>query len=405
MQLKTLIKSLTAVLISLVFFACSEEMQFQGMNAVDKVNYLESQMAQLDSSQIEEYKKLLILAKNDISALDAKLAELKSKLGADKNATPVEVAEVVEAPFNRFVSIQSVVQSDNNSMVTSKMAGVVTSIKVNEGSYVNRGQVIIELDNSIQMRRRAQAKNSLSFIETVYEKQKRVWEKKVGSEIEYLKAKNDYENMLDNIKLIEEELEMLKVKAPFSGVIDEVFPQIGEALSPGMPAVRLVSNQGLQIKVDFAENYLTNFKKGDMVEVYFPDLAMDTLDLMISSITSTIDAKKRTVSAYITVPSKYREVKPNMTAVTRFKDFSLSSAIAIPLNLIQQGKDTKYVYVVGVNAEGEEIAMRKEVETGEAYQDLIVITSGLEVEDRLIVSGESTVQDGKEVNILNKEAA
>lgn len=394
------IKKLLISSVILLLASCSEEMQFQGMNIVDKMEYLETKFEDIDTTKKEDYKKLLIAAKNDLTSINAQLTALKKKLGEDKKREPVEVSKISRNDFNRFVSIQSIVESDNNSMVAPKMAGVITAIYVDEGQYVKKGTVLAELDNSIQTRRLNQAKNQLSFIETIYEKQKRVWEKKVGSEIEYLKAKNDYENMLESIKLIEEEIDMLKIKAPFDGIVDQVMPKVGEAASPGFGIIRLVSNAGLQIKVDFAENYLTNFKKGDPVDVYFPDLNMDTIQLKISSISKAIDAKKRTVTASIDVPSKYSEIKPNMTCVTRFNDFSLDSAIVIPLNLIQTSNNEKFVFVATNNASGDPIAKMKNVKTGEAYQDLIVVSEGLTEGDMLITSGENMVRDGKEINII-----
>jgi RND family efflux transporter MFP subunit len=394
-------KIISIALLTFLLASCSEDLQFSGMNAIQKLEYLEAQFENLDTTKKESYKSYIIQTKNDIVALDAKLTELKKKLGEEKKLEPVEVTTLEKTNFKRFVSIQSLVESDRNSMVSPKMSGVVTKINVDEGDYVKQGQVLIELDNSIQLRRLAQAENSLSFIETIYEKQKRVWEKKVGSEIDYLKAKNDYENMLENIKLIEEEIDMLKVKAPFSGTVDQVMPKVGEALSPGFGAVRLVSNEGLQIKVDFAENYLTNFKKGDPVQVYFPDLDQDTINLKISSISRSIDSKKRTVSAFIDIPSKYKGVQPNMTCITKFNDYSKDSTIVIPLNLVQKGQDNKYVFLADKNNEGKDIAVRKEIKTGEAYRDLIVVTGGLNVGDLLITTGESTVQNGKEIEIIN----
>lgn len=394
-------KIILIIFSALFIAACSEDVEFQLKNVVEKIEYLEVELAEIDTTKKDKYKDYIILTKNEIVALDAKLSELKKKLGEEKKLEPVEVLKVEKTNFDRYVSLQSTIESDQNSQVSPKMSGVITKINVDEGDYVKKGQVLIELDNSIQLRRLAQAKNSLSFIQTIYEKQKRVWDKKVGSEIDYLKAKNDYENMLENIKLIEEELEMLKVKAPFNGVVDQVMPKVGEAVAPGMGVIRLVSNSGLQIKVDFAENYITNFKKGDAVQVYVPDAGIDTLDLKISSISSAIDASKRTVSAFINLPSNYSQIKPNMTAITKFNDYSLDSAIVVPLNLVQLSSDDKYIFIAEKNADGTVKASQRKVETGESYQELIVISSGLNEGDMIITTGENNVQEGKLIEIVN----
>lgn len=387
--------------ILLLITSCSEEVAFNRMDVINKLEYMKDEFKKLDSTKKKEYKKKLTSIEKDLASLSGDLNDLKKQLGEKKKLEPVEVIELKRTNFDRYVSLQSTVESDQNSMISPKMSGVVTKINVNEGSYVKEGDILIELDNSIQLRRLAQAKNQLSFIETVYKKQKRVWEKKVGSEIDYLKAKNDYENMLDNIKLIKEELDMLQVKAPFNGTVDQVIPKVGEAVSPGFGAVRLVSNSGLQIKVDFAENYITNFKKGDRVDVYIPDAGIDTLNLTINSISNAIDANKRTVTAFINLPSRYSQIKPNMTAITKFNDYSLDSAIVVPLNLVQRSSDDKYIFVAEKNGDGSFKATRRKVETGESYRDLIVVSSGLKEGDMIISTGGSNVREGKLVEIVN----
>lgn len=386
---------------ALFLASCAEEVEFQRMDVVKKIKFMEDEFKNMDSTKKEEYKKKLTTIEKELSNLGGELNDLKKQLGEKKKLEPVEVMELSRTNFNRFVSLQSVVESDQNAMVSPKMQGVVTAINVDEGQYVKKGDVILEIDNSIQLRRLAQAKNSLSFIETVYEKQKRVWEKKVGSEIDYLKAKNDYENMLENIKLIEEEIDMLQVKAPFNGVVDALIPKVGEAVSPGMGVIRLVSNSGLQIKVDFAENYITNFKKGDPVDVFIPDAGIDTLNLKINSISRAIDASKRTVSAFINLPSNYSQIKPNMTAVTIFNDYSLDSAIVVPLNLVQRSTDDEYIFVAEKNDDGTFRAERREVTTGESYQDMIVVSAGLKEGDMIISAGETNVREGKLIEIVN----
>ncbi|MDC1068211.1 efflux RND transporter periplasmic adaptor subunit [Candidatus Kapabacteria bacterium] len=373
--------------------------EYDQMDLEGKLNYLLEKSESATDEEKVDLKAKLKSVNTEITSYNATIQDLKKVLGQKEKFEAVETNLISKSNFDRYVSLQSVVESDLNAMISPKMSGVITGINVNEGDYVKKGDILIEIDNSIQLRRLAQAKNQLSFIETVYQKQKRVWDKKVGSEIEFLKAKNDYENMLENIKLIEEEISMLNVKAPFSGVVDMVSPKVGEAVAPGMGVIRLVSNSNLQIKVDFAENYLTNFHKGDKVQVYFPDADIDTLNLKISTISKSVDTKKRTVTAFISVPSN-SNITPNMIAVTRFNDYSLDSAIVIPINTIQKSNTGNYVYVVDEDSNGNKIAKSKVVKTGESYQDKIVVLSGLEVGEELVTTASSNVREGKLIEVI-----
>jgi len=395
---KLIIVSLAVLFVSV---AC-DEAPYNTMNIKGKLEYLRSNAQDADESTKADLKAKLKALNGELTSYSSEIQELKDLLGEAEKRTPVEVTSLARSNFDRYVSLQSVVESDRNSLVSPKMSGVVTAIKVDEGQHVKKGDILVELDKSIQMRRLAQAKNQLSFIKTVYDKQSKVWEQKVGSEIEYLKAKNDYENMTESINLIKEEIEMLNVKAPFSGIVDEVLPKIGEAVAPGIGVIRLVSSTGLQIKVDFAENYITNFKKGDPVDVYFPDVDLDTLTLRINSISGAVNSKKRTISAVINVPSQYSGIKPNMTCITKFNDFSMDSTIVIPLNLVQKSNTEDFVYIAESNANGESVAIKRVVKVGMAYKDKVIIMEGLEEGDILITSGENTVQQGKIINILNQ---
>lgn len=390
-------------LIAIIVFAssCGEQGGYATLSTKGKLDYIASSAATADDNTKADLKEKIKAVNLELTAINSQMAELKTLLGEKEKAEPVEILSIDKSNFKRYVNLQAMVESDKNAMISPKMSGVVTSVNVEEGDYVSAGQILIEIDNSMQLRRLAQAKNTLSFIETVYNKQKSVWEKKVGSELEYLKAENDYENMLENIKLIEEEIKMLKVTAPFSGIVDAIMPKIGEAVAPGMGVVRLVSDTEKQIKVDFAENYITNFKKDDKVWVTFADAEIENLELKISSISKSIDSDKRTVSAYINVPSSYKSIKPNMTCVTRFNDLSVDSTIVIPLNVIQKSNEDEFVYFVTKNKDGETVAGQKKITTGESYKENIIVTSGLAVGDVIITNGASKLRDGKLIEITN----
>lgn len=349
----------------------------------------------------ENPQNKLVELKKQKEQLEKEIAKLEEKLGVTKEdkKIPVEVLELEKTNFTKYVNMQSVVYSNKSSNISPKMTGVVTKINVEAGDYVQQGQVLIELDNSMQQRRLEEAKNSFEFIETIYKKQEAIWQKKVGSEIDYLKAKNDFETMKKRIAIIEEEIEMLKIKAPYSGIVDNVLPKVGEAVSPGMGVVILSSNSDLEVRAEFPENYIGNFKKGDDVLVYFPDLEQDTLTLKISSISQVIDTKNRTMTAIVKIPNNLKEVRPNMTCVTKFSTYNADSTFVIPVNLVQRENNKEFVYIAKKDQKGNYISEKRNIKTGVDYNDKVEVVFGLKESDLLITFGATDVAENSKIEV------
>lgn len=339
--------------------------------------------------------------KKQRESLDSEIEKLEGQLGItrEEKKVPVEVMTVSKSQFTKYVNMQSVVYSNKSSNVSPKMTGVVTEILVKPGDNVKQGQVMIQLDNSMQLRRLEEAKNQFEFIETIYKKQEAIWNKKVGSEIDYLKAKNDFETMQKRISIIEEEIDMLKIKAPYTGIVDNVMPKIGEAVSPGMGVVVLSANSDLEVRVEFPENYIGNFKKGDDVLVYFPDLDKDTLSLKISSISQVIDTKNRTMTAILKVPNELNQVRPNMTCVAKFALYSVEDAFVIPINLVQRDNGREFVYLAKKLDDGTYNTEKRIVKTGVDYNDKVEILFGLSAEELLITFGSNDISQDTKIEV------
>jgi membrane fusion protein, multidrug efflux system len=345
-------------------------------------------------------EELLTKLKADKATITKQISELEHELGKDiKESTPVEVIEVNTQTFKRYVDVQGFVKSDRNSMVSPRMGGLVTSVSVSEGQKVSKGQVLASIDDSVQKKQLAEAENSLEFISTLYDRQKRLWEAKAGSEIEYLKAKNDFESMTRRIEIIKEQIDMLKIRAPFSGTVDQIIAKVGETSMPGMSAFRLVSSSGLKVLAELSESYSSNFKKGDMVQVIFPDLDGETLNLKISSVTRSIDSKNRTINVYIDLPENISRINPNMLCIARLNDFTADSVIVVPVNLVQMENEREYVYLA--SQKGEKILTQKKyVSSGESYMDKIIIREGLIPGDVIISNGALQVSSGDPLEIV-----
>jgi RND family efflux transporter MFP subunit len=251
------------------------------------------------------------------------------------------------------------------------------------------------LDDDMLMKRVKELNDSYGFAKTIFEKQKRVWEKNVGSEVEYLQAKNNLENLENRMELLKEEVDNARIKAPFSGVIDKVYIKEGQMASPSMPAFRIVSQSNLQIRTDVAESVSYRLTEGSEAKVFFPDLKLDTLNLKISAISEGIDRVNRTVSVYVNLPKAvYNKVKPAMLASVRYKTAKIDSALTIPTNIIQKEGTTDYVFVVAKNEKGKTIADKKIIVVGKSFSGVTQVEGGITNSDKLITVGYENLREG-----------
>lgn len=350
-----------------------------------------SESANSEISIEERLKKL----ESERADLDTKIADLRLQLGTVEKTVPVEVMDLNKNPFSHYTSVYGEVQSDQDVNMNPKAMGVVSNVSVQEGQRVSKGQLLAQIDNQMVLKRLKEAKDSYEFIKTVFEKQKGVWEKNVGSEVDFLKAKNDKESMENRIAILNEELSNMRITAPFSGVIDKIYIKEGETASPSVPAFHLVSESNLKVKTEISEAVASKLKKGDKANIIFPDLEIDTLNLTISAISQSIDRVNRTVSIYVDLPkSVYNKIKPAMLATVKFKTAEIENAITLPTNLIQQEGTTDYVLVASKNKNQKLEAAKKIIVKGKTYNGVTEIIGGLKLDDKIISVGYENVREG-----------
>ena len=296
-------------------------------------------------------------------------------------------------PFEAFVELQGTSQAENNVNITTDMGGLVNKIYVDEGQNVSAGQTLIKLDNSIQASQLSELETSISLAKDVYEKRKRLWEKNIGSEIEFLQAQNNYNSLIDKKNTLIVQMGKALIKSPISGKVDMVFLKAGELASPGMPAVNVVNLRNMEVEVSIPETYLGKIQKGDKVAVYFPTLGKD-VDAKIKSVGQSINKNNRTFNAVASIPNKDGSLKPNLLAKVMIKSQSEAKAIAIPSNLLQKSSKGFYVYTVNQTDSAKLKASEVLVEVGPSYNGFIVIKKGLKEGDLLIQEGFREVLQG-----------
>ena len=339
-------------------------------------------------------------------ALTAKIEALKARIAAGRGAAParpevvapVEIAAVEPAVFRHYLTVQGIVQSDNNILVPPLAPGLVTKIAVKAGDRVVAGQLLAELDAAVLKSSIAEVELSLSLARTLYERRERLWAKKIGSEIEYLQAKTNKEGLEKRLATLQEQLKLMRITAPIDGTVDEVRVKEGEMAAAGMGAFRLVQLSRLKITADLAENFIARVKRGDPVTVSIPVLGRE-FESRVSAVSQVIDSSNRTFKVEVAVTGAAGPVKPNMLAVVTINDYANPSALVVPANLVQQTGAEEFLFAA-VQDNGRWTARKRVVRTGESYADRVEILEGLAPGDRVVTFGFQKIADGQPLSVV-----
>ena len=360
--------------------SCSQEKKTDVQNKRDELNELKTQQTELSSK---------------IKTLEAELTKLDPKKKEDARVKDVTVAPLSASTFRHFVELQGTIDAKNNVQVSPKSGGVVTAVYVKEGDRVSAGQSIAKIDDQLLRESMAEVKTQLSLVNTVYEKQEALWKQQIGTEIQYLQAKNNKESLERRMATLNAQLSQATVTAPISGVVDQVMVKVGQSAAPGMGLVRVVNLSQLKVVAKVADSYSGSVRKGDPVSIEFPDL-QKTVNSRISFVATTVDPLSRTFTIEAPLPSN-NDLKPNMLARVKINDLTKANAIVINQNLIQNTENGQLVYVA-VNEGGKKIAKARTVKTGEAYGGQIAITQGLKAGDQIVTAGYQDLVDGQVIS-------
>lgn len=361
-------------------------------NKNEKLEKLKKQKSEL-TDKLNKVKKDEADLNEKIKAIDKEIAEADTTKADSSKIKVVAATPVKPGSFKHFIDIQGRVDATENINVSPKMAGVVTRINVKEGDAVRFGQVLAEMDDQLVLQSIEEVKNSWSLANTMYEKQKALWDQKIGSEVQYLTAKNQKESLEKRKATLEEQLDMTRIKSPINGTVDLVSLRVGQTAAPGMPSIRVVNLSKLKAKADVAEAYASKVKKGNDVVVVFPDLNKE-IKSKISFSGTVIDALNRTFTVEVNLDANVPDYHPNMIAVLKVIDYQSDSAIVVPINVIQNSEEGKYVFVAE-EKDGKVVARKKMVTVGLSYNGETEVTSGLSISDKVITAGFQDLNDGE----------
>jgi membrane fusion protein (multidrug efflux system) len=327
-------------------------------------------------------------------------AEISNKEGLNPNnkkIVHVTIIEVKPDVFKHFIAVQGTIESDKNILIPSQTAGIIKRIYVDKGDAVAKGQLLAELDGSVLESNIAEIKNSLELATTIFERQQRLRNKDIGTEIEYLQAKNNKENLEKKLQTLNEQYKLTKITAPIDGTVDEVIIKEGEAAAAGMGAIRIVQLSNLKIIAALSENYITQIKKGDSVDVELPVLGKQ-LKLKIDAVSQVINPDNRTFDIEIKIPAYEKGVKPNMLAVLTINDYINYNALTIPQKVVQKTGEKQFLFVA-LSENGKWFAQKRNVETGEYYGDKIEVLNGLSQGDYVVTLGFQNLADGQTIAV------
>ena len=344
----------------------------------------------------EEHKKLEM----QIFKLDSAIAEIQG----NKNLPLVSTLTTKNQVFNHFLELQGNVQTKQNVLIYPEMAGTLKRVYVKEGQKVNKGQILATIDDGGMSSQLAQLKTQAELAKTTYERQQRLWEQKIGSEIQYLQAKTNYEAQVNAIKQAESQLGKSSIRAPFTGIIDDVIKEQGTVVAPGMGSevFRIVNLSNMYLDVEVPETYIKSIKNGKEAVVYFPILN-DSVVTKVRQTGNFINPSNRSFVVEIPVPNKNGNIKPNLTAKVRLNDYTSNEAILIPQSVISENANgEQYVYVAEKTEENYANAKKKIITTGKSQGPLTEVVSGLIANEHVIKEGARTVKDGQKVEILNQ---
>ncbi|WP_077924207.1 efflux RND transporter periplasmic adaptor subunit [Spirosoma sp. 209] len=356
----------------------------------EKKNDLEGKRAELSELKAKQAE-----LNTQIKTLEGEVAKLDPKKKEEARVKDVVVSPITASTFRRYVELQGTIDAKNNVQVSPKSGGAVTAVYVVEGSSVRAGQLLARLDDQILRTSLEEIKTQLSLANTVFEKQANLWKQQIGTEIQYLQAKNNKESLERRLATLNSQLSQSNVTAPISGVVDKVLAKVGSSAAPGVPMFQIVNLSQLKVKANVADTYAGSVKKGDEVIVRFPDVNRE-LKTRVNFVSTTVDPLSRTFTIEAPLPSD-RSLKPNMLAQIKINDVNKADALVINQNLIQNTESGQLVYVA-VNEGGKKVAKSRKITPGQSYGGQIEIIAGLKPGDQLVTQGYQELTDGTPIN-------
>ena len=357
----------------------------------------------------EEIRSRIEAYNDEINRLTRKVNELNRTLNARgegsgaNNGIPVTVTELEPTVFTDFFKVSATVEAVNSATISPEINGHIRRIYVEKGEPVTRGQVVARLSTDVVEGQIEEAKTSLQLAETVYQRQKRLWNQEIGSEIQYLEAKNQAERLRHNLETLQSQRDMAVMKAPFDGFVDEHYIKEGELAMPGTPVMEIINLDELYINADVSESYLPDVSPGRDVTLRFPAYPDVEMTAPVHRVGHVINPENRSFRMQLRIPNDNDRFKPNMMASISVQASEIEETIVVPSMLIGYDTQGHYVYVADEGPSGIKVARKTYIERGRDGEGKTQIIGGLRAGDLLIRQGPRNVTTGEPVRIESYE--
>jgi RND family efflux transporter MFP subunit len=333
----------------------------------------------------------------ELAKLDAALAELDTV----KKVAMVSTAIVKDTVFTHYIDIQGNVDTRQNLIIYPEFSGVLSQVYVKIGQKVSKGQNLAKIDDGGLSNQLAQMETQAALAKTTFERQKNLWDKKIGSEIQYLQAKTNYEAQMKAVAQMKAQLAKTIVRAPFSGIIDEVITDKGQVVGPGQQLMRIVNLSDMYVSANIPESFIGKIKVGAIVDVQVKSIGKTYLG-RVRQVGNYINPNNRNFSIEVAVPNTDNILRPNQVAVLKIEDYKKPNAILVPESIVtENAAGEKILYTVDV-ASKEPKAVKKTITIGLTSGSNVEVKSGLNKGETIIIEGARSVQNGDQVEIIKK---
>ncbi len=352
----------------------------------------------------EGQRTMLDVKRQQLIELKKEIADLEDLLGNQAGANSEEEAKVVttaileKVTFRRFTEIQGNVDPVKKNNISSETGGRIIRLNVKEGDSVNKGQLLASVDMEPLNKQIEEMQTSLTLAVDLYNRQKRLWDQKIGSEIQYLQAKNNKERLEKGIDGLRVQLKKANIYAPISGVIEGVTVELGDIAPPGMPIMQLINTRDLKVTAEVPERYVGTVKNGEKVKVQVPTLQTEQTET-IRVVGKVVHPSNRTFHIETSLNNPKGEFKPNLLALVHIEDYKEPDAIVVSVDLVQQEVGGKQFVYITENTERGKISRKAYVITGESYDNQIVIKEGLKAGDEVIIKGARNMSENDLLDI------
>jgi membrane fusion protein, multidrug efflux system len=360
-----------------------------------------------DKGELNDKKVKLEKLKGEQKKINDEIAQLETEIGkSDPNAVTgkaklVSVVTVSPQNFTHYIELQGKIDAENISYVTPRGGPAqVRTVYVKKGDYVKKGQLLLKLDDAVMLQNLSQLETQLAYAKNIYQRQKNLWDQGIGTEVQYITAKNNVEGIEKQISTLKETWNMSFVRAEMNGVADEVNIHAGETFTGSPQAgIKIINMGSLKAVTDIPENYLNKVRRGTPVQIVVPDLNNRIINSTISLISQSINQNSRGFLAEARIPYN-PSLKPNQVAIVKIQDYAASNVIVVPVSILQTDETGKYTFVLATE-KGKQVARKRPVTAGEVYGEQIEIKQGLNPGDQIITLGYQGLYDGQVITTQN----